>query len=1337
MYQRFKLLILFLCAIASATAVFAANAKTASQSSPLISAPQIAPKTMTPSDDAVGGTEAYGKPTTTQPTALGYYMQVQGEVQVGTSAFDYQSNDRQQRQVVMGSDNRIHTVFTYRDINDEDHVRSVYYSGYLAGGGLPPVTATSISPIPGNGGYGSIAVGPDDSLAIATYHYTKQGTGYDTRPRLIISRQAGTFSAFPWYDYPSSAAVMPKILNCQGIKTSGTVVDTVEGGYIWPSIAGDFDGTNTIAHVLAKESPVQDTSGKASLIYYKTPPNATSPPTFCPSLVKSIFIDSTSSNINYDICASPVSNKVAVVYLRPKAWVAYPDKLYGDNDDVFYKQSTNLGDTWGDAIQIADFGSQDSILLDNMVFIQRANEVSALYDDNDCLHVLFQMYWSDPSTHYYITKDCRVYHWSSCLTGCISMLVDGTTWRSASACTMPINAFVVHKINLTQCTVASGPGAGKRLYAVYTMYPDSTAITGNTYSDCSNSVHGALANGDVAVQGSLTLAGDLWGPLVNITTTRTNNCAAGECLSEQFTSAAPYVNDSLRIQYMLDHDAGSSVQNPTGEPTPTPTQGDETNNEIVIKSHPCYVVTPVAILAIAPTEILWPFHTTPGSPGSTNHVHVTLTNTGNTPADYTRTVVYTPSVAPWLTFDNPATGVGASVPAGCVQTQAETVTAAGPAAEGLFKASIIWSYTGGKADTMKVELYNFTNWFMEENNTIRTAQVQMATNQTSRVGSQRAGYPGFRYFAVGDEDSSYLFDGSLLFGKDSLNLSALLHADSSGVRGNGDTLMGRLYGLSPTVFDETSYDPYGYRHSSGIGCNRDSSIAFNVDFYAPKFNDDSANFMIGRFQLYAGPKAPGATIPNVAVCYVADFDIPNTDDGHNVGGFEAALQMVYQQGYTSTNRFAALSAWREDGTAIAGGRVQANRYSVYRLNGFVHDSVWTQIKNTTGYTGYGTGPSDTCRDLNSMLVISKSETIKPKTKAGEFTFYVIFAGQPKVGGSLEGLRQTICYGKAFIKNYLSPSMAPCVSTCTACGDADSSGSIGISDAVFLIAYLYSDGVAPADCNYPNGMGDANGDGRVSVADAAFLIRYIFSGGPAPHCAEGSSEPGQDTGVRDTIAIMCPTIVPSDHLVAGNSFRVEVYLYNDDVITGLSAGFGYNSDLIEITSADFSGSIIPVGAYRNWKSDPANKRFLIGHCGIAGLSTYIPAGTHRGLLCALNVRMLPSIRAGVVDIDTAFVPPSGFFELFPDYGSNSFVPEYADCGVSDIRLGFVCGDANGSGTVNISDAVYLIAYIFSGGPAPSPLLAGDANCIGSVNISDAVYLIAYIFSGGPAPCAGCK
>lgn len=67
--------------------------------------------------------------------------------------------------------------------------------------------------------------------------------------------------------------------------------------------------------------------------------------------------------------------------------------------------------------------------------------------------------------------------------------------------------------------------------------------------------------------------------------------------------------------------------------------------------------------------------------------------------------------------------------------------------------------------------------------------------------------------------------------------------------------------------------------------------------------------------------------------------------------------------------------------------------------------------------------------------------------------------------------------------------------------------------------------------------------------------------------------------------------------------------------------------------------------------------------------------------------------------------------------------------------WVCGDADGNAIVNISDAVYLITYIFGGGPPPDPMAAGDADMNGIVNISDAVYLITYIFGGGPAPCEG--
>ncbi len=63
---------------------------------------------------------------------------------------------------------------------------------------------------------------------------------------------------------------------------------------------------------------------------------------------------------------------------------------------------------------------------------------------------------------------------------------------------------------------------------------------------------------------------------------------------------------------------------------------------------------------------------------------------------------------------------------------------------------------------------------------------------------------------------------------------------------------------------------------------------------------------------------------------------------------------------------------------------------------------------------------------------------------------------------------------------------------------------------------------------------------------------------------------------------------------------------------------------------------------------------------------------------------------------------------------------------------VCGDANGDATVNVSDAVRIINYVFVGGEAPLPLACGDANGDGTVNVSDAVRIINYVFVGGDAP-----
>jgi len=60
-----------------------------------------------------------------------------------------------------------------------------------------------------------------------------------------------------------------------------------------------------------------------------------------------------------------------------------------------------------------------------------------------------------------------------------------------------------------------------------------------------------------------------------------------------------------------------------------------------------------------------------------------------------------------------------------------------------------------------------------------------------------------------------------------------------------------------------------------------------------------------------------------------------------------------------------------------------------------------------------------------------------------------------------------------------------------------------------------------------------------------------------------------------------------------------------------------------------------------------------------------------------------------------------------------------------------GDANGDGSVNVGDAVFIINFVFRGGTAPDPY-QGDANGDGSINVGDAVYIVNFVFRGGPPP-----
>jgi hypothetical protein len=94
---------------------------------------------------------------------------------------------------------------------------------------------------------------------------------------------------------------------------------------------------------------------------------------------------------------------------------------------------------------------------------------------------------------------------------------------------------------------------------------------------------------------------------------------------------------------------------------------------------------------------------------------------------------------------------------------------------------------------------------------------------------------------------------------------------------------------------------------------------------------------------------------------------------------------------------------------------------------------------------------------------------------------------------------------------------------------------------------------------------------------------------------------------------------------------------------------------------------------------------------------------------------------IVDVDSTYGPDWDLLDYVE--GQYEFIP-------------YIGGDADGSGSPDIDDVVFLISYIFAGGQAPDPMEPADADCSGEVDIDDVVYLIEFIFAGGPEPCVEC-
>ncbi len=353
------------------------------------------------------------------------------------------------------------------------------------------------------------------------------------------------------------------------------------------------------------------------------------------------------------------------------------------------------------------------------------------------------------------------------------------------------------------------------------------------------------------------------------------------------------------------------------------------------------------------------------------------------------------------------------------------------------------------------------------------------------------------------------------------------------------------------------------------------------------------------------------------------------------------------------------------------------------------------------------------------------------------------------------------------------AISPSVVVAAECGDADGDGAVNISDATYILQYIFRNGRAPAP-----GTSDVDLCGSTNVSDALYIHRYIFAGGPAP--CQGSDPCFFPTGGNLVEIHGCPKLVSS---ATGGGIRLPVHISNEDTISALSIGFRLTSNDMTIIAVDFTGSVLRDVDTSLVSISPSTGGASDSTVVLIGWFTTMPSKVLRpqqdGLLATLTLAVPPGTPNQYVNLDSAFVPPGGEF-IFMRKWAGTIRPQYIHCDSADIIVGdsvscidsdsdgwgdpghpenqcaddncpfvynpnqadadhdgigdtcdYICGDANGDASVDITDAVHIVNYIFKGGGVPG-LREADADQCGSVNMSDAAYIMNYVF-GGPPPC----
>jgi hypothetical protein len=295
------------------------------------------------------------------------------------------------------------------------------------------------------------------------------------------------------------------------------------------------------------------------------------------------------------------------------------------------------------------------------------------------------------------------------------------------------------------------------------------------------------------------------------------------------------------------------------------------------------------------------------------------------------------------------------------------------------------------------------------------------------------------------------------------------------------------------------------------------------------------------------------------------------------------------------------------------------------------------------------------------------------------------------------------------------------------GDLSRDFYIDVTDLLMLTKlFLYDNPLNDYPLFDRCGPADLNCDRRLDMRDQTSLWGVLY--GAILPCTCGTINPPfyEDPGDPDTVW------VESETLIVGISSPICIGVINDEPLLGMALALEWDgSAVLELDweNAPFWTDRIDSISWWHANVDHADgvnpDTFLLSAFITGDASLFAPGrdAVWRPYFIPQSAGTATFCLVGWVNGGQSMLVTEDHGAILPTlYGGNIIV------------LPYLPGDANHDGTIDLADAVYLINYLFVGGPEPNPYESGDANGDGEADLADAVYLVNYLFIGGPPPCS---